>query len=310
MPTYSYVPQSLLHMMQMVRVAVATVCCFCCILFVGLFSASSLHASPSGGSAETMADTSEVRVVQPGAPGEATRVLQEGRGQQVRIVQPGAPGEPTRVLVRGRVDDVAQPARIVYPGAPGERSRVVAGGAYHQRDEPAHTEHDVQFMKDMILHHAQALQMTALVDARSENPGLRQMADRMERSQGDEIDQMIQWLERRGEEAPHHLRHMLHDVEHLVEHGQVQHDHDHGDMHGMLSSEQLEELARASGEEFDRLFLEFMIFHHEGAIAMVNELFSQPGAGQETEVFAFAGHVEADQEIEIQRMMRMLQQME
>jgi uncharacterized protein (DUF305 family) len=77
-------------------------------------------------------------------------------------------------------------------------------------------------------------------------------------------------------------------------------------MAGMLSPEQLAELARAEGAEFDRLFLELMIYHHEGALDMVAELFSSPGAGQDTEIFRFASHVDADQRAEIARMRRML----
>jgi len=98
-----------------------------------------------------------------------------------------------------------------------------------------------------------------------------------------------------------------------MDHGQMDHGqagHAHGDdgmlMPGMLTQEELDRLAAASGPEFDRLFLEYMIKHHEGAIIMVADLFSTGGAGQEEEIFTFASHVEADQSIEIRRMLSML----
>ena len=259
---------------------------------------------------EADTDTTEARTVQPGEPGEATKEYDTERPtpEAPRVVRPGAPGEPTQVLTSGRVA-ADQPARIVRPGAPGEDSRVDEEPRGDRSDEPVYSEADVTFMQEMILHHAQALQMTALVPDRTENETIRRMADRMERSQGDEIDQMLKWLERRGEESPEHLHHMMHDIEPLKTEGHLHHGHDHGDMHGMLSNEQMEELAAASGDEFDRLFLEYMIFHHEGAIYMVHDLMASPGGGQETEAFAFASHVESDQRIEIQRMQQMLDTM-
>lgn len=281
---------------------VAPLWCFLCVSVIGL-------GTPIDGVASTDSpaiDTTDVRVVQPGAPGEATQVLRDRSSPEAaRVVQPGAPGEPSQVLTPGQATD-GQPTRIARPGAPGEPSQVQDGADWDRGDEPTYTEADVTFMQEMILHHAQALQMTALVPDRTENEAIRRMADRMERSQGDEIDQMIQWLERRGEEAPAHLDHMLDDIELLKTEGRLHHGHDHGDMHGMLSTDQMEELAAASDDTFDRLFLEFMIFHHEGAIAMVENLMASPAGGQETEAFAFASHVEADQRIEIRRMEQML----
>ena len=294
----------------------------------------SLALATSAASVATAADTSGVRIVQPGAPGEPTQVLQERQPPPVRIVQPGAPGEPTQVLSRGP-RPAAAPARIVYPGAPGEPSRVQRPAATLQRAQgPQHTDADVAFMQDMILHHAQAVQMTAMVADRAASADVRQLAERIERSQEDEIAYMLSWLARRGEEPPmlspqerallgmddaeDHGDHTAHDHEtHMHDghdHGGHDHDghhamHDHSDMAGMLSPDQLDELAAASGEAFDRLFLEFMIFHHEGAITMVDELFAAPNAGQEAEMFDFASHVESDQAIEIERMERLLTQL-
>lgn len=264
------------------------------------------------------ADTSAVRIVQPGAPGEPTQVLQERQPPPIRIVQPGAPGQPTQVLARG-ARPASAPARIVYPGAPGAPSRVQRPVAALERPAgPQHTPTDVAFMRDMIMHHAQAVQMTALVPDRAASPEVRQLAQRIERSQDDEIAFMRRWLTRRGEEAPPPMA--VHDAANGDQAGQGGHNHeahqaahhameDHSEMAGMLSPDQLDALAAASGEAFDRLFLEFMIFHHEGAITMVDELFAAPNAGQETEMFDFASHVESDQAIEIARMQRLLTQL-
>lgn len=79
-------------------------------------------------------------------------------------------------------------------------------------------------------------------------------------------------------------------------------------MAGMLSDEELDRLAAASGAEFERLFLQFMIFHHEGALIMVEDLFATPGAGQESDIFQFASHVDSDQRMEIVRMLRLLRE--
>ncbi|NBB85085.1 MAG: DUF305 domain-containing protein [Bacteroidetes bacterium] len=303
----------------MLLLAIATVC------FGAPASAtpSPMLAAPPA-SVAVASDTSAVRIVQPGAPGEPTQVLQERQPPPIRIVQPGAPGEPTQVLSRG-ARPASAPARIVYPGAPGEPSRVQRPMAALERSAgPQYTEADVAFMQDMIMHHAQAVQMTALVSDRAAGEEVRQLAQRIERSQDDEIAFMRRWLTRRGEQAPL-LPPAMHDAANGDQAGHAEQEHaeqdheahqashrameDHSDMAGMLSPDQLDALAAASGEAFDRLFLEFMIFHHEGAITMVDELFAAPNAGQETEMFDFASHVESDQAIEIARMQRLLTQL-
>jgi uncharacterized protein (DUF305 family) len=146
----------------------------------------------------------------------------------------------------------------------------------------------------MIGHHAQALEMTKLVPTRSDRQDMRLLAQRIEVSQQDEIALMRQWLQQRGEELPspdahHHA---------AMGHGQL--------MPGMLTSAELERLGNARGNEFDRLFLEYMIRHHEGAITMVRSLFGTQGAAQETETYRFATDVEADQRAEIARMRSLL----
>ena len=155
---------------------------------------------------------------------------------------------------------------------------------------------DVRFMQHMIAHHAQALVMAALVPERTRSEAMRLLAERIEVSQRDEIALMQQWLRDRGEHVPE------------VGAAGAVHGAAHGEamMPGMLTAEELARLEQARGEEFDRLFLELMIRHHEGALVMVSELFAAPGAGQDPEVFRLAMDVDADQRAEIRRMQAML----
>jgi uncharacterized protein (DUF305 family) len=153
---------------------------------------------------------------------------------------------------------------------------------------------DVRFMQDMIGHHAQALVMAALVEGRSSRPELSLLAERIEVSQRDEIAFMRQWLEDRGEAVPADDAH----VHAAMGHGHL--------MPGMLTQQDLDSMAAARGAAFDRLFLEGMIRHHEGALVMVRALFEAPGAGQQADIFVFASDVNADQIAEIQRMQRLL----
>ncbi len=137
--------------------------------------------------------------------------------------------------------------------------------------------------------------MVALVPSRTTWEDMKKLALRIDVSQQDEIKMMEEWLRGRGQEVPGpHAMHM---------HGATL-------MPGMLTEAEMTRLAAASGAEFDRLFLEGMIKHHGGALTMVEELFSNPGAGQESEMFAFASDVEADQKMEIQRMALMLKELE
>jgi uncharacterized protein (DUF305 family) len=157
-------------------------------------------------------------------------------------------------------------------------------------------------MQDMIAHHRQAVEMTALVPQRAGSASIRTLARRIEVSQDDEILLMRHWLEARRAVVPDVHAHHGHHAGHGAHAGPgTAHD-----MPGMLTDAQLARLAAASGAEFDRLFLEFMIFHHEGALVMVADLFAAEGAGQETEIFQFASHVDSDQRMEIDRMRRLL----
>lgn len=185
--------------------------------------------------------------------------------------------------------------RTVRPGAPGEPTHPAAA-AGSAAGRVAHVQADVAFMQSMIAHHAQALEMTALVPARSGRDDIRLLARRIEASQADEIARMDRWLQIRGE-AMTAAGHGAHG------HGTAA-DAKHAP--GMLTAGEVARLAAASGGAFDRLFVELMIRHHEGALVMVETLFAVPGAGRDPELFQFASHVDADQRMEIARMRRLL----
>ncbi|HEY8549287.1 MAG TPA: DUF305 domain-containing protein [Vicinamibacterales bacterium] len=181
---------------------------------------------------------------------------------------------------------------IVQPGAPGAASRVISTTEATDLSGVAFTEADVRFMQGMLAHHAQAVEMTTLLASRTQDEAMRMLGERIRQSQEDEMAMMRDWLTRRGQPVPDADAH-----------------HGHGTlMPGMLTPEEMARLAAASGPEFDRLFLEGMIKHHEGALTMVEELFGTPGAGQESEIFAFASDVDVDQRMEIARMRAMLKE--
>jgi len=192
-------------------------------------------------------------------------------------------------------------APMVQPGAPGESTRSVGADEMSGLGGAAYTRADVRFMRGMIPHHAQALEMTALAERHATTEAVRRMALRMEISQRDEIGLMARWLRERGEEVP--------DWDEAVEKGVALAMVERGEslMPGMLSPEEMNALSDARGVEFDRLFLRLMIEHHRGAVVMVRNLFDDPAAGQEAAIFRFASHVDADQTAEIARMRRVLE---
>ena len=192
-----------------------------------------------------------------------------------------------------RTATVTETTPIVQPGAPGEASRDISSRQATDLSGVQFTQADVEFMQGMIGHHEQAVEMVALMPERTTSEGLRQLGLRIDVSQRDEIRMMQSWLRARGQEVPsEHAMHM---------HGATL-------MPGMLSQEEMARLAAARGGAFDRLFLEGMIKHHGGAITMVQTLFASPGAGQDSEIYAFASDVDADQRMEIDRMGAMLQE--
>jgi uncharacterized protein (DUF305 family) len=188
---------------------------------------------------------------------------------------------------------------IVQPGAPGEPSKVVSAAKAADLSRVQFTPADVRFMQGMIAHHAQAIEMTTLLASRTASDDMRKLGLRIEVSQTDEVAMMKHWLEARGQEVPSP------PAPSGVE-GHAMHMHGATLMPGMLTQEEMDALAAAKGREFDRLFLAGMIKHHEGALTMVRELFATAGAGQESEIYAFASDVDADQRMEIERMGRML----
>lgn len=155
---------------------------------------------------------------------------------------------------------------------------------------PAADAADVRFIQRMLAHHVQALAMAELVDARTPSRDLRLLAERIAVSQRDEMEMMREWLRAAGQPlaAPGHEGH--HDP----------------DMPGMASETQMARLASATGDEFDAIFLELMIRHHEGALVMVAELFDSGSGAQRADVYRIASEVDADQRAEILRMRAML----
>ena len=186
----------------------------------------------------------------------------------------------------------AAAAPIVQPGAPGEPARELTAEEAVEIADTSYSPADVRFMQDMIPHHHQALEMAALVEGRTNNRELIDVAARIDATQRDEIAFMQEWLAERGERVPdptaHHAMHMHHE------------------MAGMATPEQMAELAAAEGVAFDRLFLTLMITHHEGAITMVEELLEEPGSAYDPLLFEFTADVTNDQAAEIQRMNALL----
>ena len=179
---------------------------------------------------------------------------------------------------------------IIQPGAPGQANRTISAEAATDLSKVQATAADIKFMQGMIGHHAQALEMTALIPDRTSRREMALLNQRISVSQADEIEMMKTWLQKRGQEIP--AEHHHHTAE--------------GFMPGMLTPEQMTELANAKGEHFDQLFLKYMIQHHQGALTMVDELFKTPGAGQEGDINAFAADVDSDQRMEINRMRALL----
>ena len=180
--------------------------------------------------------------------------------------------------------------RILQPGAPGQETKTIGTAQATDLSKVGHTPADVKFMQGMIGHHAQAVEMVALIADRTATEDLKRLGLRIQVSQEDEMNMMRKWLEVRGEKIP----------------GPHAHHEPGGLMPGMLTPEEMAQLAAAKGKEFDRLFLQGMIKHHGGALTMVDELFKSPGAGQDGDIFAFASDVDADQRMEMERMYMML----
>jgi uncharacterized protein (DUF305 family) len=183
---------------------------------------------------------------------------------------------------------------VVQPGAPGKPSRTLPPST--RAKLPPQSQADVEFMQGMIMHHAQAVEMTALIASHTENKELRSLGPRISSSQSDEIKLMQRWLAVRGERISADMPGM--DMSRHSSHQQL--------MPGMLTPEQMEALRKAKDAEFDHLFLTGMIQHHDGALTMVKALFDTAGAGQDADVFNFATDADNTQRAEIKIMQSML----
>jgi uncharacterized protein (DUF305 family) len=196
---------------------------------------------------------------------------QAGTGAPV-IVQPGAPGQPTRTLPSNTTGTL-----------------------------PPTSAKDVEFMQGMIVHHAQAVEMTALIDSHTTNKELRLLGARISHSQSEEMKFMKHWLAAKGEPASEPMA----DMSGMHMPGMDMSSHHL--MPGMLTAKQMEALRQAKGADFDHLFLTGMIQHHNGALIMVKELFDTAGAGQDAVLFNFATDVDSGQRAEIRIMQHLLE---
>jgi len=192
------------------------------------------------------------------------------------------------------------PPVVVQPGAPGQPTQTLPLST--RAILPPRSPKDAEFMQGMIMHHAQAVEMTALIESQTENKDVRLLGARISQSQSDEIKFMKQWLETREEPLSPPMAGMPNkDMP-----GHDMSSHHHMSMPGMLTPKQMDVLRKAEGAKFDRLFLTGMIQHHNGALAMVRDLFDTPGAGQDAELFNFATDVDSGQRAEIRIMQTML----
>jgi uncharacterized protein (DUF305 family) len=200
------------------------------------------------------------------------RIVAQTNPEAPVIVQPGAPGQPTKTLP-------ASTTGVLPPASP----------------------KDVEFMQGMIMHHAQAVEMTALINARTENKELRLLGARISHSQAEEIKFMEGWLTARSKPTTMPMPAMpgmdMPGMD-MSKHEML--------MPGMLTAKQMQALRDAKGKEFDRLFLEGMIQHHGGALTMVKDLFDTAGAGQDAVLFNFATDIDSGQRAEIRIMQVML----
>jgi uncharacterized protein (DUF305 family) len=196
-----------------------------------------------------------------------------------------------------RAQQTQQPAApvVVQPGAPGKPSKTLPPST--NATLPPRSQAEVEFMQGMIMHHAQAVEMTALIPSHTDNKDLHLLGARIASSQSDEIKFMRRWLAARGEQVSMAAPKMP---------GMDMPQEPMALMPGMLTPEQMEALRKANGTEFDQLFLAGMIQHHNGALTMVKDLFDTAGAGQDADLFDFATDADNTQRAEIKIMQGML----
>jgi uncharacterized protein (DUF305 family) len=203
---------------------------------------------------------------------------------------PRRPGAPTIFLL------LTFGIATVSPIAAGQQNRDPAPRPDLVRQP--YSDADVDFMAGMIPHHAQAVLIAGWAGSHGARADVRVLCERIVVGQRDEIETMRNWLRDRGQVVPD-----ANATHHRMKMSGVEHDML---MPGMLTPEELARLDKARGPEWDRLFLEAMIRHHQGALKMVDDLFGAHGALQDEDVFKFVSDLYADQTIEIERMQKML----
>lgn len=207
----------------------------------------------------------------------------------------------------GSEDEDAPP--VLDPGAPGDEPTPVTEEEIAAAVDITHNEADFEFMHLMIAHHGQAIEMTDLVPDRYDNEDIDTIAARMSAGQSGEIDLMESWLEANvygpGRENPAHQNYCGLNIDTGHHDGEcVEIDHTHEDMQGMLTPEEMDELTDASGAEFDELFVDYMVYHHEGAISMAEEVVRE---GEHPIVYSMASEMAVEQSAEINRLRGILE---
>ena len=213
---------------------------------------------------------------------DGTGVSQKASGGPV-VVQPGAPGEPTKALPKDTHASLPPISRA-----------------------------DVEFMQGMIMHHSQAVEMTALIQSHTENKDVRAIGAKISSLQADEIRMMQRWLAARGQATSMEMSVTpgMPDMPGMDMSGTAKPGATGvAPMPGMLTPAQMNALRKARGAEFDRLFLAGMMQHHGGALVMVKDLFNSAGAGQDAEIFDFATDVDNSQRAEIKIMQKYLEEL-
>ena len=188
---------------------------------------------------------------------------------------------------------------MVQPGAPGEPSRTLPGDT--RGTAPTRSEADVSFMQGMIMHHSQAVEMTALIPTHTTSSNVRSLGAKISSSQSDEMQFMKRWLATRHEPLATPGMEAMPGMPDMTMSGAPMMS-----MPGMLTAAQMGALRQARGPEFDQLFLAGMIQHHNGALVMVKDLFDTAGAGQDADLFNFATDADNTQRAEIRIMQGML----
>jgi uncharacterized protein (DUF305 family) len=242
-------------------------------------------------------DWSQVRFLRENQSGAVRELLMRG------LLATGVSAAFFSPCVRAQQSDLAKPV-VVQPGAPGEPSKSLPLST--RATLTPRSAADVQFMQGMIMHHAQAVEMTAMIPSHTQNKQLQSLGARISSSQADEIKLMKRWLAARGESGQMPMPKMpgmdmsSTDTSNKAPHASM------ALMPGMLTPQQMEALQKAKGTEFDHLFLVGMIQHHNGALTMVKDLFDTAGAGQDAELFNFATDADNSQRVEIRIMETML----